>query len=163
MPSIGKIISGHNIKIIKGEEATPPCNCTLYDCVVDGKCQEKGVIYQCQVKQTENGATETYVGLTENSFKDRLTKHRRSINVQGYHKNSFSNYIWYLKRKNIKFELSWRILAKAKPFSTTSKSCELCTREIYFIMFEKKMSSLNKKHEFFGFCLHKSKYLIKNQ
>ena len=163
MPSVGRLISGHNKKILEGEEVTPPCNCTLYECVVDGKCQEKGVIYQVEVKQTESGQSETYIGLTENTFKDRLTKHRTSINNPNYHKNSFSTHIWDLKRKRIKFELSWRIIAKAKPYSPSTKVCELCIKEICYIIYERNMSSLNKRNEFFGFCLHKSKYLLKNQ
>ena len=88
MPSIVKIVLGLNIKINKEYEVTPPCNCTLYESVLDGKCQEKGVIYQCEVKQINNGTSETYVGLTKNTFQDRLTKHRTSINVQEYHKNN---------------------------------------------------------------------------
>ena len=98
MQSVGKIISGHNKHILKGTKTVPPCNCTLYDCVVDGKCQEKGVIYQVEVKQIKSGEKETYDRLTEKSFKDRLTKHRSSMNNPTYHKNSFSSHIWDLKR-----------------------------------------------------------------
>ena len=166
MPSIGKTISGHNKKVLKGEEVTPPCVCTRYQCEVQGKCEEKGLIYQCEVRtnqENQAGTSETYIGLTENTFKDRLTKHRKSINTEGYHKNSFSNYIWDLKRKNINFELSWRIVAKSKPYSPATKTCQLCIQEICYILFRRNMSSLNKKNEFFGYCLHKSKFLLQNQ
>ena len=163
MPSVGKVITGHNKQILKGAETAPPCNCTLYDCVVDGRCQEKGLIYQCEVKQVESGKIENYIGLTENTFKDRLTKHRTSINNPTYHKNSFITHIWNMKRRRISFELAWRIIAKAKPYSPSTKVCELCIKEIYYILYEKNMSSLNKRNEFFGFCLHRAKYLLKNQ
>ena len=166
MPSIGKTISGHNKKVLKGEEVTPPCVCTRYQCEVQGKCEEKGLIYQCEVRtnqENQAGTSETYIGLTENSFKDRLTKHRKNINTEGYHKNSFSNYIWDLKRRNINFELSWRIVAKSKPYSPATKTCQLCIQEICYILFRRNMSSLNKKNEFFGYCLHKSKFLLQNQ
>ena len=93
LPSIGKVISWHNKKILRGVEPTPPCNCTVYDCVVDGKCQEKGVIYQCKIKETQGENVESYVGLTERTFKDRLTKHRTSINRESYHRNPFSKHI----------------------------------------------------------------------
>ena len=122
MPSVRKIISGHNKQILKLEETVPPCNCTLYDCEVEGRCLEKGLIYQVEVKQTQNGTSESYVGLTENTFKDRLTKHRSSINNAGYHRNSFSSHIWYLKRRKINFELEWRIIAKGKPYSPSTKN-----------------------------------------
>ena len=166
MPSIGRIISGHNKKILKGEDIAPPCSCTLYRCEVEGRCEEKGLIYQCEVRENQEnfgGTCETYIGLTENSFKDRLTKHRSSINNPGYHKNSFSSHIWNLKRRNINFELSWRIVAKGKPYSPSTKSCNLCTKEVYYILFKRNMASLNKRSEFFGHCLHKSKYLLQNQ
>ena len=166
MPSVGRIINGHNKRILGEAETVPPCKCTLYDCEVEGQCEQRGVIYQCEVSENvenQGGTAETYVGLTENSFKDRLTKHRTSFRNQGYHKNSLSNHIWDLKRRNINFELRWRIIAKAKPYSPCSKICSLCIKEIYYIMYEKNMASLNHRSEFFGFCLHKSKYLLKNQ
>ena len=166
MPSIGKTISGHNKKILRGAEIAPQRSCTLYDCVVEGQCEEKRLTYQCEVRENledQGGTLETHFGLTENSFKDRLTKHRRSFRVQGYHKNTISTHKWNLNRRNVNFELSWRIVAKAKPYSPSSKLCNLCIREIYYIMFPKKMASLNNRSEFFGYCLHKSKYLLKNQ
>ena len=163
MPSMGKIITGHNKKILQGVEPIPPCNCTVYDCVVDGQCQEKGIMYKVQIKETEGGNVESYVGLTERSFKDRLTKHRTSINREGYHRNSFSNHIWDLKRRQKNFELTWRILAKAQPYSPAKKYCNLCIKEISYIMYRKDLASLNKKNEFFGFCLHRSKYILENQ
>ena len=89
MPSIGKTISGHNKKILRGAEIAPPCVCTRYACEVEGKCEEKGIIYQCEITSNEEnraGSIETYIGLSENSFKDRLTKHRKSMNTEGYHK-----------------------------------------------------------------------------
>ena len=163
MPSIGKTISGHNQKILNPPQVVPPCRCTVYDCEVEGNCEQRGIIYQCKVTEKEGGTSSTYVGLSENSFKDRLTKHRKSFNTQGYHKNTLSTHIWDLKRRHIDFELSWKILAKGKPYSPSSKICELCIKEINYIMFEKNMASLNSRNEFFGFCLHKAKYQLQNQ
>ena len=125
--------------------------------------KEKGVVCMCKVKESVSGKEVSYVGLTERTFKDRLTKHRSSINNQGYHKNSLSNHIWDLKRKQINFELSWRLLAKAKPYSPSTKVCNLCIKEIVYIMYRKDLESLIKKNEFFGFCLHRAKYLLENQ
>ena len=165
MPNVASIISGHNKKVINTEEGNgpPPCTCTLYDCEVEGKCEQTGVIYQCKVTETTRGTSETYIGLTANSFKDRLTKHRRSFRVEGYHRNSLSTHIWDLKRRQINFEISWRIVAKARPYSPSAKYCKLCIKEIYYILFERENSSLNKRQEFFGYCLHKSKFLLENQ
>ena len=149
--------------MMRSEEITPPCNCTRYDCEVEGRCLEKGLIYQCKVKQTETGTVESYIGLTETTFMERLTTHRSSINNEGYHRNSFSSHVWDLKRRRVNFELKWRIIAKGKPYSPSTKLCDLCIKEIYYIMFEKNMATLNKGNEFFGSFPHRFKYLLQNQ
>ena len=104
----------NNQKIIRGEETIAAWICTLYACEVEGKCQTKAVIYQCEVKQTYTGHMESYVGLTENTFKDRLTMHRSSINTEGCHRNSLSTHIWDLKRRNINFNLPGEFLPKVE-------------------------------------------------
>ena len=164
LPNVGKIISGQNKKKLGEETAPPPpCKCTLYPCPVEGNCETSGLIYQCQGKQTNSDTSESYIGLTSKSFKDRYTKHRGSIRNENYLPTSLSKHIWDLKRRQVNFELSWRIIAKATPYSPSSKCCELCLKEIYYIMFDRKKASLNKKSEFFGYCLHKDKYLLVNQ
>ena len=116
------------------------------------------------MKETENGKSESYIGLTSRTFKDRYTKHRSSINNENSkQKTTLSKYIWDLKRRNVNFELKWKIISKAKPYSPSSKCCELCLREIYYIMYDRGKSSLNKRTEFFGYCLHKDSYLLSNQ
>ena len=163
IPIISKIISGQNKKILVGENDPPPCRCTNFECPVEGKCETSSVIYQCIIKETVSGQSQSYVGLTANSFKDRFYKHRKSINDENYHKNTLSRHIRDLKRRKVNFELSWRIISKARAYSPASKCCELCLREIFYIMYDKKKASLNKRNEFFGYCLHKDKYLISNQ
>ena len=163
MPNLGRIIAGHNKKIISGQEEIPPCRCTQFECPVQKKCEIKGIIYQCQVKEIPSGKTESYVGLSERSFKDRFHKHRKSLRTEGYHRNSLSTHVWNLKKKHVNFELSWRIISTAHPYSPATKTCELCLREIYYIMYDRVKASLNKRDEFFGFCLHKQKYKLVNQ
>ena len=52
MPNLARIISGHNRKILGGQVETPKCKCTQFVCPVGGKCETKGIVYQCKV--TEN-------------------------------------------------------------------------------------------------------------
>ena len=163
MPNIGKIISGQNQKVLKGESQTPPCNCTLYECPLEGKCQTSGIIYQCEVKETVSWNSISFIGLTERTFKDRVTKWRRAFRVEGYHSNSLSKHVWYLKRNHIDYTLKWYIVAKAQPYSPSTKYCELCVREVYYIMFDKRRASLNQRNEFFNPCPHRPKYLLENQ
>ena len=75
------IISAHNKKVLKPKQDDIPCKCTKFECPVNGECEKSGVIYQCTVKETASGKSENYIGLTERSFKDRLTKHRKSFRV----------------------------------------------------------------------------------
>ena len=163
MPNMGRIISGHNKKILHGQKQPPRCTCTLYECPVNGMCEKSGVIYQCQVKETISGKKESYIGMTERSFKDRITKWRSAFRNQGYHTNSLSTHVWSLKNRNINFELQWRIIAEAHPYDPASKKCSLCTREVYYIMYEREKSTLNKRQEFFNQCPHRQKYLLQNQ
>ena len=164
MPNIGKIISGQNKKKLGGTNDPPKCKCTQFACPVEGKCETTGVIYQCEVKKISDGHIESYVGLTEKSFKDRFYKHRKSFTTENYNKTTLSNYIWKLKRRNEDFEMSWKLLSRAKPYSPSSKTCELCQRELYYIMYySDSKATLNKRNEFFGYCLHKDKFLLKNQ
>ena len=163
MPNIGKVISGQNKKVLKVNSEPPPCTCTLYECPLEGKCEISGVIYQCSVKETDSGNTQSYIGLTERSFKDRLTKWRRAFRVEGYHNNTLSKHVWHLKRHHIDHTLTWSIVSKAQPYSPAKKSCDLCLREIYYIMFDKTKASLNQRNEFFNHCLHRAKYLLSKQ
>ena len=141
----------------------PPCVCTAYECPVNGTCEKKNIIYQCTVTETGTGQSESYIGLTGNSFKDRITKHRKSFRDRSYHKNTLSKHVWKLRDENKEFQIAWKIVDQAKPYSPASKVCNLCVREVYYILYKKNLASLNKRDEFFGYCLHKSKYFIENQ
>ena len=163
MPNVGRIIASHNKGINSPPIDVPPCVCTTYECPVNGKCERKNVIYQCKVTEESSGNSESYVGLTGNSFKDRITKHRKSFRDRTYHKNSLSKYIWKLNDENKQFQVAWKILDQAKPYSPATKVCNLCLRETYYILFKKNYSSLNRRDEFFGFCLHKNKFLMESQ
>ena len=63
------------------------------------------------MKETENGNSESYIGLTSRTFKDRYTKHRSSINNENSkQKTTLRKHIWNLKGRKINFELTWKIL-----------------------------------------------------
>ena len=163
---MGKIISGHNKKLIKG--GAPPekkCNCrNQNNCPVNNQCLEKDIIYQATVKRLDNSKTETYIGLTSKTFKERWANHKTSFNLASHQtETKLSVYIWDLKRQGIDFELTWRIVAKTNSYSPSSKKCWLCIKEKYFILFEPKQASLNKRHKFFSPCLHKRKYKLSEQ
>ena len=58
--------------------------------------------------------------------------------------------------------IKWKILKKAKPYSNTTKRCNLCMEEKYIIMFKPEMASLNQRGGVVTSCLHSRKFLLTN-
>lgn len=160
-------ISSHNKSLLIKPAFTPPadCNCRAKDeCPLDGKCQQvKGVIYQATVTRQDNQKEETYIGLTESTFKIRYYGHTCCFeNRSQSNKTTLSQYIWLLKDKGVDYSINWKIVAKSRPYSTTSKKCSLCLTEKYFITHHPLMSSLNKRNELVSGCRHRRKHLLEN-
>ena len=78
-------------------------------------------------------------------------------------KNStgLSKHIWKLEDQNIGYDVSWKIVSRAKPYNHVTNSCQLCTREKFFIIFKPEMASINERNEIAGPCLHKHSKLLK--
>ena len=164
--NLSRKIAAHNAKILKSvsneDEDRRKCSCRKKDmCPVNGKCLEESVVYQAVVKR-EDGLTDSYVGLTENSFKDRWTKHKSSFRTRNpKNASGLSRYIWNLEDQNIQYELEWKIISRAKPYDPASGVCRLCVREKYFIIFQPNMATINSRNEIAGPCLHKASRLLK--
>ena len=95
--------------------------------------------------------TESYVGLTEKSFKDRWTKHKSSFKTRNPKKaTGLSRYVWKLMDEQTEYNIKWSILSRAKPFNPASGVCRLCVREKFFILFKPEMSTLNARNEIAG-------------
>ncbi len=168
MPNIKSTIDSHNTrKANTNEETIKECNCRNKDqCPLDGKCREKGIVYQATVT-TNNiegiSKKETYVGLTETEFKTRLANHKQSFSKEKLRNaTELSKFIWKLKEENIEYKIDWTILGRAKPYSNTTKKCNLCTLEKYFIICRKDLASLNQKCGLINSCRHSSKFILKN-
>ena len=74
LPNISNIITSHNRKVLSNtnENQDPKCNCRLKDnCPLNGKCLDSQLIYSCNVKTTASDEGTHYIGLTENTFKER--------------------------------------------------------------------------------------------
>ena len=164
MPNMQQLINMDNKKKL-GETENPdpsPCNCRdRNSCPLDGKCRTKNVIYQAEVKS--DSGKETYIGLTSNEFKTRYNNHKSTFR---HNKNRFSTelskHIWDLKDNNKQFEISWKIICKAKPYSNVTKRCNLCNAEKYYIVCKPQLATLNKRSELVRKCIHKQGYLIGN-
>ena len=77
MPNFGGIINSHNKKIINSKipkQPAPTCNCrSKLSCPLNGDCMQSSLVYICKADTLniiENHPH--YIGLTENTFKDRF-------------------------------------------------------------------------------------------
>ena len=81
-PNLKQKINGHDKSTLWKTNAVPPkaCNCCKpAHCPLDGNCLKSAMIYQATVATEDNRPAETYVGLTENSFKTRYSNHKSSF------------------------------------------------------------------------------------
>ncbi len=168
MRNVEKIISTHNKHIVTTPDSNPNkeiplCNCRQKQtCPLDGKCLTKGIIYQATVT-VSNNKEETYIGLTENTFKTRYTGHVHSFkHKEKRNATTLSEHIWNLKDNNIDFSIKWKIISKAKSYNISNKICNLCLEEKFFIICKPNLSSLNKRNELTSGCRHRRKYLLCN-
>ena len=85
MPNIKSVIACHNKSVLNKltEQQTPAvneCNCRQKTtCPLNGKCQTEGIVYQATVTREDNKQQETYVGLSEGTFKTRYLNHTSSF------------------------------------------------------------------------------------
>ena len=171
MPNVKTKIDQHNKSQLKKPEDNNSCNCrNKNNCPLEGKCQESSIVYQATVttnQPTNQGATieskETYIGLTETTFKLRYANHTQSFrNSKLRNATELSKHIWSLKEKNKDYKLKWKIIKKAPAYNNRSKRCHLCLQEKYYIICHPEMSSLNQKSGIINSCRHKSKYTLSN-
>ena len=166
MSNIKQSIANHNKAILSKEkikeEQIKLCNCgnrTL--CPLQGNCLQKEVVYQATVTQTNTMREEIYIGITENEFKTRYNQHISSFRLS--HKSSatsLSEHIWKLKENNTDHTVTWKILEKAQPYTSTTSKCNLCTTENTYLTYTHP--SLNKRRELFSTCPHRRKHLLSN-
>jgi hypothetical protein len=84
------------------------------------------------------------------------------LNKQIQHATTLSKYVWELKRENAPYEISWKKLVKGRVFNPVTKTCQLCLKEKYLIMFSPEGATLNKRTELYSTCRHRLKLLLGN-
>lgn len=170
MPNISHTIAQHNKKLLRDSAAnqtTPQrnCNCRggIDNCPLNGECLTKSIVYQATVVRADNSAVQTYIGHTANSFKSRYSSHLSSFN-HANHKTAttLSQYIWKLKDDNITYSISWKIVALCQPYAPTTKHCNLCITEKFFIIYRDGMATLNSRNELMNACRHRRRFLLAN-
>ena len=132
------------------------------ECPLGKKCLTPAIVYRATVTD-EDSNTETYTGLTSNTFKKRFYKHRSDMNNHASESSTtLSTHIWKLKNASKNYNIQWEIVRKAKPFNPVSKRCSLCITEKLFIIFHPEGASLNKRSELFSPCRHRLSNLLQN-
>ncbi len=97
---------------------------------MEGSCLTSGVIYQAEVTRLDSGSKENYIGLTKDPLKTRINQHNSDfMNPKCKTKTALSKHIWNLKELGFDYQVSWKIIAQAKPYSPASRGCNLCTSE----------------------------------
>ena len=165
MPNMKQILSKHNAKVAKppqDQQPPPGCNCRggPTNCPLDGACQSEGVIYEATVTRGDIFTKEFYTGLTDRPFKKRYDEHNSDFRNPARKGTCLSKYVWRLKRENIPYSITWKTIARGKGFNPTTRSCQLCLKEKYLIMFRPEGATLNSRDEFFSTCRHRLKKLL---
>ena len=103
-----------------------------------------------------------YIGLTENTFKDRFYKHRNSFKSESKHNaTELSNFVWENKDANTKKNLVWNILNKASAYKPEAKRHLLCLTEKYHIIFS-NLNLCNSRKKLETKCRHENKFYLAN-
>jgi hypothetical protein len=171
MPNMAQAVSRHNVRVLKDvQPAQPPqpapgCNCRngINTCPAEGKCLTESVVYRATVTETVTGDSETYTGLTANTFKDRWYGHNADMNnTQDKNKTRLSTHVWDLRDRDVNYKIKWDFIDRAPPFNPITKKCRLCLKEKYHIMYNSEASTLNKRNEVFNTCRHRTQKLLIN-
>ena len=157
MPNMKQKISNRNFKVKKTEEERQPtygCNCTraMGPCPLGGKCLVNSVVYKAEVVEN-NSTSNTYTGLTSNTFEQIFYRHRHS-----FHNRNSEHSITLSSHKKIKRN----IINKKPPFNPTTKKCRICLKEKFHILYKADGASLNKRSEIFNTCRHRTQKLLEN-
>ena len=133
-----------------------------------GGCNCSDVIYGAElcINGERQGQGKLYVGLASGSWKKRYYNHMQSFRrVAQRNDTELSNYIWDLKLKDVNYEIFWRKVCNAYPYSIEAKRCSLCSREkveIMKVLRDMPSRALNKKQQILGPCVHRNKHLLGN-
>ena len=171
-PNMQSIINSHNSNILRknqsttqdAKQASKTCNCRKpEECPVQGKCMQQTVVYKASVttKTDIKTTTKTYIGSTENTFKQRYTGHKSDTqNRSKRNSTTLSHYIWDCKDNGIKPNITWEILRTCSKYKCGTRRCDLCLTEKLLILRENGPDSLNKRTELMSRCPHRRKWRL---
>ena len=167
MPNIRNTIRSHNKKVTENHDNETNkkdikrCSCkSTSTCPLNGNCLRTSIVYLTTVSTDQN--IYKYIGLNENSFKQRFTTHNQSFRHEKYSSaTELSKLIWTLKKSNTNYKVTWQVLQSAIPYKIGGTICDLCLSEKLHII-KAKDRIINKKTELISKCRHKNKFTLKS-
>ena len=129
----------------------------------NSNCLQSSLEYICKVATPKiTNDDPHYIGLTKNTLKDGLYKHKNSFIFQSK-KNATkpSNFVWQNKHADTETSLEWKILNKAKPYEPGLRKCMLCRTEKYQILFS-KLNLLISRSELVTKCRRENTFYLSN-
>ena len=143
MPNSGKIIAGHNAKVLDDN-----CRGGTKKCPMEGaRCLDTCSVYQATVSAVGK-VEETYIGLWKPPFKSRYGNHKSTFKHSHMRmKTTLAGYIWKLQDEGVPYNIKWE-----------TKKCRLCLMEKVKIMHTG--ATHNKRTEFFSSSRHKEGLLV---
>ena len=119
-------------------------------------------MYQATVTTHQNPPeVETYTGMTSTQFKDRYKNHQQTFDYKAKKsQTTLSQHIWQLKNQQIDFDVSWKIIGRARPYNPATGVCALCTLEKDFILTSESGATLNRNYEIYKPCIHRKSLLL---
>ena len=137
---IGRHNSKVEMNVREAEKPRAKCNCTVRECEWGKDCLREGIVYKGE--QIENGvAVFSYIGMTSGNPKERQAKHVyewKTPNLRD--RTRLFTKIWELKESNKTINVKWTKLSYAKPRKPNDKTCNLCCKEAYYIMYRDNKS-----------------------
>ena len=101
------------------------------------------------------------MGLAGN-FKTRFRCHKSSLaNYKETGNTTLSSHYWKEKEEGKSPVVTWSILERGlTDYNPTSRTCRLCLREKFVIVFNPEIATLNSRQEMFAACRHKRGKLL---
>ena len=96
-------------------------------------------------------------------FKSRYYGHTHDFRTPSQRRSTcLSKYVWGLKDIGVGYDIYWKIIARGRGFNPTTRSCQACLKEKYYIMFRPEGATLNDRNEFYNTCRHRKTLLLEN-
>ena len=100
---------------------TKMCLCkSTSTCPLNENCLQTSIVYLATVSTDQN--TYKYIGLTENSFKQRFTTHNQSFRHEKYSNvTELSKLIWTLKKSNTNYKVTGKYFSQQYPIKLAAQ------------------------------------------